>query len=318
MKNSRFKVKFFLNTDDSFVFLIRLLSLLLVTIFVILLIHLTYLSWPSITRFGAHFLWTQDWSPSQDKFGALPMIIGTLTTGILSVLIAVPISVGIAVLITHILHQSFIAKVIARLVELLAGIPSIVYGMWGLFFLIPFLATYVQPWLITHFGSIPGLSFIFGGMPIGMGVFTASLVLAIMIIPLISSMMRDIIAEVPQELVESVYAVGATRWEVLRHVIFPYIRAGLLGSVVLGLGRALGETMAVTFVIGNSHQLFTALFMPGATIASTIANEFTEATGPLYPSALIELGLILFVITFIVVGISRYLLRLAKTRGGSQ
>lgn len=317
-ENQTLKVKKLLNGDGAFGWLIRSLSLLLLLLFIILFVYLIFLSWPSIRHSGLSFLWRQHWSPATHQFGALPSILGTFVSAVLSIIIAVPISVGIAVLITQMLADSLTGTIIARLVELLAGIPSIIYGMWGLFVLAPFLALHVQPWFINHFQSVPILKFFFGGLPIGVGVFTASIVLAIMVIPLISSMMRDIIAEVPKELLESIYAIGATRWEAMRYVIFPYVRASLLGSIILGLGRALGETMAVTFVIGNSHQLFTALFMPGTTIAATIANEFNEASGKLYPSALMELGLILFLITFIVISISRYLLRRAKARGGSQ
>ncbi|MEM9243585.1 MAG: phosphate ABC transporter permease subunit PstC [Pseudomonadota bacterium] len=314
--SSHIKFKRFLDGDDFFKFIIRGLAILLVILFVFLLVYLIRLSLPNIKHSGFSFLWSQNWSPAQNQFGALPAIIGTLVTAIISIIIAVPISIGSAVLITHMLvkHRKT-ARVIARLIELLAGIPSIIYGMWGLFFLVPFLQTHIQPGLINRFGSVPVLKFFLGGLPLGIGIFTAGLVLAIMIIPLISSMMRDIISSVPKELIESTYSIGATRWEVIRHVVIPYIRAGLLGSVILGFGRALGETMAVTFVIGNSHQLFTALFMPGTTISATIANEFTEATGHIYPAALIELGLILFVITFIIISLSRYLLHHTKIKG---
>jgi phosphate transport system permease protein len=232
-------------------------------------------------------------------------------------LIAVPFSLGIAILIIEILPKS-VGTVIARLIELMAGIPSIIYGMWGLFTLAPFMANHIQPWLIIHSANIPILDFIFGGLPIGIGMFTAGLILAIMIIPLISSVMRDVLSTVPELMKEAAYGIGATRFEVVCHIMLPYTRAGLLGSIILGLGRALGETMAVTFVIGNSHQLLQGLFMPSTTISATIANEFTEALGDLYPASLIELGLILFFITFVVLAISRYFLNRMKTRGGSQ
>ena len=188
----------------------------------------------------------------------------------------------------------------------------------GLFVLVPFMAKDIQPFLIEHCQNIPVLNVIFGGVPIGIGVFTAGIVLAIMVIPLISSVMRDVLQAVPPIMREAAYGVGATRSEVVRHIIAPYTRAGLLGGVILGLGRALGETMAVTFVIGNSHEMFQALFMPGTTISATIANEFTEAYGKLYPASLMELGLILFAMTFIVLAISRLLLNRMKTRGGAQ
>jgi phosphate transport system permease protein len=180
------------------------------------------------------------------------------------------------------------------------------------------MATYVQPWLIHALGNVPVLKFIFGGLPIGIGVFTAGIVLSLMVIPLITSVMRSVLTSVPDVMKEAAYSMGATRWEVVRNILIPYTKAGLLGSVILGFGRALGETMAVTFVIGNSHQFFSALFMPGVTISSTIANEFTEATGHLYPAALMELGLILFLITFMVLALSRYCLKHSGIRGGSQ
>ena len=302
----------------AFALAVRALAILVVVLFVILVGYLVILSWPSIERFGIKFLWSSHWFPAREQFGALPAVVGTLITAILSMVIAIPISVGIALTITQVMKPSLLTTLLSRLIELLAAIPSIIYGMWGLFFLAPFLRRYFQPWMLEFTRHIPILIKLFAGMPIGIGVFTAGLVLAIMVTPLISSMMRDVLSEVPKDLVESSYAVGATRIEVIRHILFPYVRAGLLGSIVLGFGRALGETMAVTFVIGNSHQLFQGLFMPGTTISAVIANEFTEATGKIYPAALTELGLILFAITFIVLTISRYFLHHAGPRGGSQ
>ena len=303
--------------DRLFIGLTRWLGLSLILLIFLVLISLLVLSWPSIKAFGFHFLWSTKWDPVHQEFGALVALVGTLVTSFIAVIIAVPLSFGIAVLITSVLPPS-IAGVIARTVELMAGIPSIIYGMWGLFSLAPFLATHVQPWLIAHTQHIPVLNFIFGGVSIGFGIFTAGIILAAMIIPLVSSVIRDVLATVPPLLEEAAYGVGATRWEVVKHILIPYTRAGILGGVVLGLGRALGETMAVTFVVGNSLKLFTGLFMPGTTISASIANEFTEATGTLYPSALMELGLILFIITFIVLAISRRFLRKSKMSGGAQ
>lgn len=300
--------------DKIFAKLTRYAAIGLIVLIFGILISLIILSLPSIHAFGLHFLYSTAWDPVKGHFGGLVEIIGTLVTALIAIIIAVPLSFGIALLIIEILPTP-VATVIARVVELMAGIPSIIYGMWGLFCLAPFLAKYVQPWLITHTQHIPILNFIFGGIPIGFGIFTAGIILAIMIIPLISSVMRDVLSSVPELLKEAAYGIGATRWEVVKHILIPYTRAGMLGGIILGLGRALGETMAVTFVVGNSHKLFTALFMPGTTISSTIANEFTEATGKLYPAALMELGLILFVITFIVLAISRRLLHNAKTSG---
>lgn len=305
------------SSDNVFIGITRWLGISLILLIVALLISLVTLSWPSIKTFGFHFLWSNQWDPVKQQFGALAALIGTIVTSVIAIIIAVPLSFGIAVLITNVLPKP-LASIIARTVELMAGIPSIIYGMWGLFTLAPFMATHIQPWLIAHTAHIPVLNFIFGGMSIGFGIFTAGIILAMMIIPLISSVIRDVLATAPELLKEAAYGVGATRWEVVKYILFPYTRAGILGGVILGLGRALGETMAVTFVVGNSHKLFTGLFMPGTTISATIANEFTEATGQLYPSALMELGLILFLMTFVVLAISRHFLHKAKRSGGAQ
>lgn len=303
--------------DQIFTNISRLSAVFLVVAFVAVGISLIVMSWPSISHFGLGFIWKSVWNPVTKEFGALPAIIGTLLSSLIALIIAVPVSFGVAIMITQILPRKP-AQFIARLVELTAAIPSIIYGMWGLFVLAPFMAKHVQPGLINTFSHIPVLNYIFGGLPIGIGIFTAGIILAIMILPLISSMMRDVISNVPDLMKEAAYGVGATRFEVIRHVMLHYARAGLIGGIILGLGRALGETMAVTFVIGNSHQLPTALFMPGTTISATIANEFTEATGKLYTSSLIELSVILMAITFLTLIVSRYWLHRGKTRGGSQ
>jgi phosphate transport system permease protein len=303
--------------DKLFIHLSRLSALLLIVIFAALVFSLIVMSWPAISHFGFHFLWNSQWNPVTNNFGALSAIVGTLLSSFIALLFAVPISFGIAILITQVLPKRP-AEVIGRIVEITAAIPSIIYGMWGLFVMAPFLAKHVQPGLINTFSHIPFLNYIFGGLPIGIGVFSAGIILAIMILPLISSMMRDVLNNVPDLIKEAAYGVGATRYEVVRYVIIHYVRAGLMGGIILGLGRALGETMAVTFVIGNSHQLPPGLFMPGTTISAAIANEFTEATGTLYPAALIELSFVLLIITSITLIISRYLLHRAKTRGGSQ
>jgi phosphate transport system permease protein len=295
----------------------RLSAWLLITIFFAIGASLITLSWPSIRHFGWSFLVSSEWNPVTKEFGALPAIIGTLLSSIIALVFAVPISFGVAIMITQILPPK-IAGVLARIVELTAAIPSIIYGMWGLFILSPFLSAHIQPHLINTFSSIPVLKYIFGGLPLGIGIFTAGLILAIMILPLISSMMRDVLSEVPDLVKEAGYGIGATRFEVVRHIMLHYTRAGLVGGIVLGLGRALGETMAVTFVIGNAHNLPAGLFMPGTTISASIANEFNEATGHLYRSSLIQLSLILMVITLVILMASRYLLHRSKTRGGSQ
>lgn len=303
--------------DNLFISVSRFSALLLIAIFVALVFSLLMMSWPAIHHFGFHFLWNSDWNPVKQTFGALSAIVGTLLSSLIALLIAVPVSFGIAILITQVLPEGP-AQWIGRIIEITAAIPSIIYGMWGLFVLAPFLGKYIQPGLINTFSDIPVLNYIFGGLPIGIGVFAAGIILAVMILPLISSMMRDVLTNVPDLIKEAAYGVGATRYEVVRHVIIHYVRAGLMGGIILGLGRALGETMAVTFVIGNSHQLPQGLFMPGTTISAAIANEFTEATGTLYPAALIELSVVLLMITSVTLIISRYLLHRAKTRGGSQ
>lgn len=306
------------NSDQVFVGLTRFCGLFLCALILSILISLIILSAPSLKQFGFSFLWTSAWDPVSGQFGAGVIILGTVITALIGMIFAVPLSFGIAVLITQILPRR-LGRILARLIELMAGIPSIIYGMWGLFVLAPYMANHIQPWLIEHSQNIPVLDFIFGGLPIGMGIFTAGLILAIMVIPLVSSVMRDVLASVPTVMVEAAYGVGMTRAEVIWNILMPYTRAGMLGGVILGFGRALGETMAVTFVIGNSHAIFNGLFMPGTTISATIANEFNESTGVLYPSSLMELGLILFLITFIVLAISRYFLKHSKhARGGSQ
>lgn len=296
--------------------LIGISCILLLILFGLCLSLLTQ-SMPAIKKFGLGFLINRQWNPVTQNFGAFPAIIGTLLSSAIALIIAIPVSFGIAVLISQMLPR-WAANTLARIVELMAGIPSIIYGMWGLFFLAPFMAQYIQPTLINTFANVPVLNYIFGGMPIGISIFTAGIILAVMIIPLISSMMRDVLNNVPDLIQEAAYGVGATRCEVIYHVLVSYARAGLFGGIILGLGRALGETMAVTFVIGNSHAMPSGLFMPGTTISASIANEFTEATGKIYPAALLELSLILFVITLITLIISRYFLSHSTTRGGSQ
>lgn len=313
---SNLTVKNWFPTDVLFARTTRLLALLLVILLFSIGFYLFVFAWPSIQHFGWRFLIDSNWDPASQQFGALTMIFGTVVTSIIALIIAIPLSIGIAVTIDKLLPRA-LGRVLARFVELMVGIPSIIYGMWGLFFLAPFLASHVQPSLIRFFAHVPLLNQVFGGLPIGIGIFTAGLTLAVMIIPLIASVMRDVLSAVPDLLKESAYGVGSTRWEVFWHVMMPYTRAGLLGAIILGFGRALGETMAITFVIGNSHRLSTYLFMPGSTISATIANEFTEATGTLYPSALIELGLILFFITLVVLVVSRLFLGHSKPRGGS-
>lgn len=290
-----------------------------ITVLVLLagvMLALVHGSLPAWRAFGFDFFTSQSWNPVTEKFGALPAIYGTLLTSFIAMLIGIPVSLGIAIFLTEICPQS-LRRTIGIAIELLAGIPSIIYGIWGLFVFAPFLQQHVQPFLIAVFGEIPILSTLFAGPPYGIGVFTAGLILAIMVLPFITSISRDVFEAVPPVLKEAAYGLGCTTWEVARYVVLPYTRVGVIGGVMLGLGRALGETMAVTFVIGNAHRISGSLLAPGTTISATIANEFTEAVGDLYTSALIALGLILFVITFIVLAIARLLLLRLNARVGA-
>ena len=265
--------------------------------------------------FGFSFLWEEQWNPVTEKFGALAPIYGTIVTSFIAMLIAVPVGLLIAVFFTE-LCPMWLRRPIGIAIELLAGIPSIIYGIWGLFIFAPFLQQTLQPFLISVFGDIPVLSTLFAGPPYGIGVLTAGLILAIMVLPFVTSISRDVFDAVPPVLKEAAYGLGCTTWEVVRHVVLPFTRVGVIGGVMLGLGRALGETMAVTFVIGNAHRISGSILAPGTTISATIANEFTEAVGALYTSSLIALGLILFVITFTVLAIARYMLmRLERQLG---
>jgi len=270
---------------------------------------------PALQEFGFSFVTEQRWNPVTEKFGALAPIYGTVVTSLIAMLIAVPVGLMIAVFLTE-LCPKWLRRPIGIAIELLAGIPSIIYGIWGLFVFAPFLQDTLQPALITIFGNVPILSALFEGPPYGIGMLTAGLVLAIMVLPFITSISRDVFEAVPPVLKEAAYGIGCTTWEVVRYVVLPYARVGVIGGVMLGLGRALGETMAVTFVIGNAHKIATSLIAPGTTISATIANEFTEAVGELYTSSLIALGLILFVITFIVLAVARYMLLRVERRIG--
>jgi phosphate transport system permease protein len=272
-------------------------------------------AWPALRAFGPGFLIDESWNPVTERFGAIAPIYGTIVTAFIAMFIAVPVGLMIAVFLTELCPMA-LRRPIGIAIELLAGIPSIIYGIWGLFVFAPFLQQYVQPALIATFGEIPLLSTLFAGPPYGIGVLTAGLILAIMVLPFITSISRDVFSAVPPVLKEAAYGVGCTTWEVVRYVVLPYTRVGVIGGVMLGLGRALGETMAVTFVIGNAHKISASILAPGTTISATIANEFTEAVGDIYTSSLIALGLILFVITFIVLAIARYLLLRLERRIG--
>ncbi len=264
-------------------------------------------AWPAFARFKLGFLTQSVWNPVTDKFGALAPVYGTLVTSLIAMLFAVPISFGIAVFLTE-LAPSWLKRPVGVAIELLAAVPSIIFGIWGLFVLSPALQHTVQPWLIEGLGPLPVIGKLFQGPPFGIGIFTAGVVLAIMVIPFVSAVMRDVFETVPDVLKESGYGLGATTWEVIWKVVVPHSRTGMVGGVMLGLGRALGETMAVTFVIGNAHRVSSSLLAPGTTISASIANEFTEAVGDLYTSSLVALGALLFFITFTVIAAARYML----------
>jgi len=277
---------------------------------------LIYGSLPAIRAFGWGFLFTQAWNPVTENFGALAPIYGTLVTSFIAMFFAVPMGLGIAIFLTELCPHP-LRRPIGIAIELLAGIPSIIYGIWGLFVFAPFLQQHVQPWLISASAQAPILSNLFAGPPYGIGMLTAGFILAIMVLPFITSISRDVFETVPSVLKEAAFGQGCTTWEVMRYVVIPYTRSGVVGGVMLGLGRALGETMAVTFVIGNAHKVSASLLAPGTTISATIANEFTEAVGDLYTSALIELGLILFVITFFVLACARFMLMRIERKSGA-
>jgi len=270
---------------------------------------------PAFRAFGFGFFTTEIWNPVTEKFGAGAAIYGTLVTSAIAMAIAVPIGIGIAIFLTELCPPA-LRRPIGIAIELLAGIPSIIYGIWGLFVFAPFMQEYVQPGLIALFGNVPIMSSIFAGPPYGIGMLTSSLILAIMVLPFVTSISRDVFETVPPMLKESAYGIGCTTWEVVSNIVIPYTRVGVIGGVMLGLGRALGETMAVTFVIGNAHKISASLIAPGTTISATIANEFTEAVGDLYTSSLIALGLILFMITFIVLAIARVMLMRLDVKAG--
>ena len=301
--------------DTAFRYLTRSAAITVLILLGGVIVSLIYGATPALQAFGFEFLTQQRWNPVTEKFGALAPIYGTIVTSFIAMLIAVPIGLLIAVFLTE-LCPPFLRRPIGTAIELLAGIPSIIYGIWGLFVFAPFLQQTLQPFLIATFGNVPVLSSLFAGPPYGIGVLTASLILAIMVLPFITSISRDVFEAVPPVLKEAAYGMGCTTWEVVRYVVLPYARVGVIGGVMLGLGRALGETMAVTFVIGNAHKISSSLIAPGTTISATIANEFTEAVGDLYTSSLIALGLILFLITFVVLAIARYLLLRIERRIG--
>jgi phosphate transport system permease protein len=301
--------------DTAFEWLTRGFAILVFSILAAILVSLVLGSTVTLEKYGLSFIWRGEWDPVRESFGALVPIYGTLVTSLIAMVIGIPVSFGIALFLTE-LSPNWLRRPLGTAIELLAAIPSIIYGMWGLFVLSPLVQSHVQPFLIDLFGDIPILNKLFEGPPLGIGMMTAGLILSIMVIPFITAVMRDVFELVPPMLKESAYGLGATTWEVVFRVVLPYTKVGVVGGIMLGLGRALGETMAVTFVIGNAHELSASLMAPGNSIASALANEFTEAVGDTYLSALFELGLILFVITTIVLALSKLmLLRLSRQEG---
>ena len=302
--------------DWLFFNLTRFFAALTLCLLAGIIVSLIIGSMPTIQKFGFSFLVSSEWNPPMERFGALVPIYGTLASSAIALFIAVPVSFGIAIFLTE-LSPLWLRRPLGIAIELLAGIPSIVYGMWGLLVFSPIFGEYVQPWLATTVGKVPGLGALFAGPSMGIGILCAGIILAIMIIPFIASIMRDVFEITPSILKESAYGLGSTTWEVVWGVVLPYTRVGVVGGVMLGLGRALGETMAVTFVIGNSNFLDSvSLFAAGNSITSALANEFAEASPGLHTSALMELGLILFFITLVVLSVSKLLLmRLSKQDG---
>ena len=295
--------------DAIFAFLARFAGAFVLVLLGSLILSLLIGGLPAFRQFGLGFIGSTDWDPVQQVFGAAVSIYGTLVTSVLSMVLAVPLAFGIAFYLTE-LAPTWLRRPVGTAVELLAAVPSIIYGMWGFFVIVPLMSQYIQPFVIDSLDGIPVLEDLFAGPPFGTGIFTAALILAVMVIPFIAATMRDVFETVPAVYKESAYGVGCTTWEVMRSIVLPYTRASVVGGIMLGLGRALGETMAVTFVIGNTDRIATSLFGPGNTIASIVALEFPESpAGSLKLSALLALGFILFVISFIVLAISRLLLR---------
>lgn len=315
MKSFNLKLPF-PTVDKLFESLVKAAALVVLLLLVGIMLSLLISAWPSIKHFGLSFLWETSWDPPAEEFGALIPVYGTLVTSLIALLIAIPVSFGIALFLTE-LAPAWIKRPLGIAIELLAAIPSIVYGMWGLFVFAPFFERFFQQPIIEMCQDIPVLNKLFAGPGFGLGLMTAGIILAIMIIPYIASVMRDVFERTPKMMKESAYGLGATTWEVVWFIVLPYTKKGVLGGIMLGLGRALGETMAVTFVIGNAYQLSDfSLFAPGNSITSTLANEFAEADGGLHTAALLQLGLLLFVITFSVLAISRIFLgQLDKKRG---
>jgi phosphate transport system permease protein len=304
-------------SDARFRLMTLAAALLVVAIFIGIMISLVTGSWLAMKTFGFSFLTNDVWNPVTENFGALPAIYGTVLSAALAMIVAVPLGIGIAIFLTELCPRS-LKRPIGTAIELLAGVPSIIYGIWGLFIFAPFFQVHVEQHIIDFFGNIPFLQDVFAGPPYGIGLFTASLILSIMILPSISAVTRDVFETVPPMLKEAAYGVGCTTWEVMWRIVLPFTRTGVVGGAMLALGRALGETMAVTFVIGNDHHIHESVLSPATTISATIANEFTEALGDKYVSSLILIGLILFGITFIVLALAQIMLRSLERRAGGK
>jgi phosphate transport system permease protein len=301
--------------DQGFRLVTQLFAVLVLALLTAIIISLAIGAAPAFQKFGLGFIFNREWNPVTEEFGGLAPIFGTLATSTIALIIAIPLSFGIALFLTELCPVS-LRTPLGILVELLAAVPSIIYGMWGLFVFAPAFAEYVQPALQSVLGPIPLLGALVKGPPMGIGMLTAGIILAFMVIPFIAAVMRDVFSVVPSILKESAYGLGCTTWEVVWNVVLPYTKAGVVGGIMLGLGRALGETMAVTFVIGNAYELGPSLFSPGNSIASSLANEFAEAHTELHTSALIALGLLLFVITLAVLAVAKLLLlRVARAEG---
>ena len=289
-------------------------ALLVLALLAGVLLALIYGGWPALRTFRLGFLTETIWNPVTEQFGAFAALYGTVVTSLIAMILSVPVAFGIAVFLTETCPM-WLRAPIGTCIELLAAVPSIVFGIWGLFVLAPVLQHYVQPWLIDTLGDWPLIGKLFRGPPFGIGLLTAGFVLAVMVLPFITSVMREVFLSTPRSLKEAAYGLGATQWEVIWDVVLPNARAGVVGGIMLGLGRALGETMAVTFVVGNAHRISGSLLAPGTTISASIANEFTEAVGKLYTSSLIALGLLLFVLTFVIIAGARLLLLRLEERG---
>jgi phosphate transport system permease protein len=301
-------------SEQLFRFMTLAAAMLVLALLASVIIALLYGGWPALKAFRFGFLTSSVWNPVTDRFGALAALYGTVVTSLLAMLLAVPLAFGIAIFLTETCPM-WLRNPISTAIELLAAVPSIVFGIWGLFVLAPVLQHTVQPWLIDTLGDLPLIGTLFRGPPYGIGLLTAGFVLAVMVLPFITSVMREVFLSTPSSLKEAAYGLGATQWEVLWDVVLPNARVGVAGGIMLGLGRALGETMAVTFVVGNAHRISGSLLAPGTTISASIANEFTEAVGKLYTSSLIALGLLLFVLTFIIIAAARLLLLRLESRG---